>query len=137
MATQFRHRLTRKTQDLVRTAKTMKIKVRVDLSKRWRVFLFAAYMTLLSGLAVEQLVAQVDDQNAWRRTVRGWEYAHAIPPSPSPNFHSTTDAGPCKISSVHQGHRIVLPIAVSSFIVTFGCWLLVGVSNRGIVKRLA
>ena len=137
MATQFRHRLTRKTQDLVRTAKTMKIKVRVDLSKRWRVFLFAGYLSLLSGLAVEQLVAQVGDQNEWRRTVRGWEYAHAIQANASPSFHPIPVSEPSKTSWVRQVHRIVLPIAVSSFIVTFGCWLLVEVSNRGIVRRFA
>ncbi len=115
----------------------MNNQARVELSKRWRVILVVAYLSLLSGLAKEQLVAQVGEQNDWRRTARGWEYAHAIQANNSPSFQPTSIAEPSAISSVRQGHRIVLPIAVSSFILTFGCWLLLGIPNRGIVRRIA
>ena len=114
----------------------MKIKARVDLSKRWRSVLLAAYMTLLVGFAMKQLAAQFDEHNEWRRTVRGWEYAHAIQASSSPVFVPPSSPAPSVFGTAYQLHRIVLPIAVSSFIVTFSCWLLIGIPNRGIVRHL-
>lgn len=114
----------------------MNIKARVDLSIRWRFFLVAACTSLFAGLATKQLIAQESEQNDWRRTVRGWEYAHAIQANHSPSFQPTSISEPPAISSLHQWHRIVLPIAASSFILTFGCWLLLGIPNRGIVRRI-
>jgi hypothetical protein len=116
----------------------MKIKARVDLSKRWRSILLASYLTLLGGFAMQQLSAQVqvDEPNAWRRTVRGWEYAHAIQASSSPVFVSPSSPSPSAFGTAYQLHRLLLPIAVSSFIVCFSCWLLIGIPNRGIVRRL-
>ena len=110
----------------------MKIRARVDLSKRWRFIFLAAYVAFLAGLSMEQLAAQVGDQSEWRRTARGWEYAHSIQSSAAPSFVPFNPHAPSAISSIHQWHRIVLPIAVGSFIVTFGCWLLIGIPNRGI-----
>lgn len=114
----------------------MKIRARVDLSKRWQFIFLAAYLALLSGFAMEQLAAQIVEPSQWRRTVRGWEYAHSIQASSTPSFTPTSSYEPSAISSIRQWHRIVLPIAISSFIVTFGCWLLIGIPNRGIVRRL-
>ncbi len=114
----------------------MKIRARVDVSKRWRFIFLAAYLAFLGGLSMEQLAAQVGDQSDWRRTVRGWEFAHAIQASSAPSFLPTYSHEPSAINSIRQWHRIVLPIAVGSFIVTFGSWLLIGIPNRGIVRRL-
>ena len=114
----------------------MRIRARVDLSKRWRFIFLAAYLGLLGSFAMEQLVAQLTEPNQWRRTVRGWEYAHSIQADSKPTFAPTRFEEPSAISSIRQYHRIVLPIAISSFIVTFGCWLLIGIPNRGIVRRL-
>ena len=116
--------------------KLMKIRARVDLSKRWRFVFLAAYLALLGSFAMEQLSAQLTETNQWRRTVRGWEYAHSIQANSTPTFTSSSSDEPSAISSIRQWHRIVLPIAISSFIVTFGCWLLIGIPNRGIVRRL-
>ena len=114
----------------------MKIRARVEVSKRWRFIFLAVYIAFLSGLSMEQLDAQVGDQSEWRRTVRGWEFAHAIQASTAPSFVPSNPLEPSAISSIRQWHRIVLPIAVGSFIVTFGCWLLIGIPNRGIIRRL-
>lgn len=114
----------------------MKTRVRVDISKRWQYLFLALCIAIFGGLAIEQLIAQVDGQNAWRRTVRGWEYAHSVQASSSPTFRSTVPSEPSALSSTRQWHRIILPIAVGSFLVTFSCWLLVGVPNRGIIRRL-
>ena len=114
----------------------MNIKARVELSNRWRVILVAACTSLLAGLATKQLVAQVGEQNDWRRTARGWEYAHAIQVNHSPSFQPTSISEPPATSLLCQCHRIVLPIAASSFILTLGCWLLLGIPNRGIVRRI-
>jgi len=121
--------LTRKWTD-------MRIKVRVDLTKRWHALLFSAYVAILGGLAIEQLIAQVERPDDWRKTVRGWEYAHAIQANSTPVFVSPVTAEPSALSDLRQWHRIALPIAISSFLGTFGCWLLIGVPNRAIVKRL-
>ena len=115
----------------------MRIRARVDLSKRWRFVFLAAYLALLGSFAMEQLSAQLMEPNQWRRTVRGWEYAHSIQADSTPIFTPTRFDEPSVISSIRQWHRIVLPIAISSFIVTFGCWLLIGIPNRGIVRRLS
>ena len=112
----------------------MKIKARVDVSKRWRFIFLAAYLAFLGGLSMEQLVAQVGDQSEWRRTVRGWEYAHAIQASSAPSFVPSHPNDPSAIRSIRQWHRIILPIAIGSFIVTFGCWLLIETPNRGMVR---
>ena len=114
----------------------MKIRARVDVSKQWRFLFLAAYLAFLGGLSIEQLAAQVGDQSEWRRTVRGWEFAHAIQASSAPSFLPSDSHEYSAISSIRQWHRIVLPIAVGSFIVTFGCWLLIGIPNRGIVRHL-
>lgn len=114
----------------------MNIKARVDLSIRWRFLLATACTSILAGLATKQLVAQEQEQNDWRRTAKGWEYAHAIQANHSPTFQPTSISEPPAISSVRQWHRIVLPIAASSFILTFGSWLLQGIPNRGIVRRI-
>jgi len=92
---------------------------------------------MLSGLAMEQLIAQVETPDNWRKTVRGWEYAHAIQASSRPVFVAPDPVEPSALSDLRQWHRIALPIALSSFLGTFGCWLLISVSNRAIVKRLA
>ncbi len=114
----------------------MKIKARVDVSKRWRFIFLAAYLAFLGGLSMEQLVAQVGDQSQWRRTFRGWEYAHAIQASSAPSFVSSNPHAPTAISSIRQWHRIILPIAIGSFIVSFGCWVLIEIPNRGMIRRL-
>ncbi len=111
----------------------MIIRARVDVSKRWRLIFLTTYVVFLGGLSMEQLAGQVGGQSEWRRTVRGWEYAHAIQASSAPSFVPANPHEPSAISSIRQWHRIVLPIAVGSFIVTFGCWLLIGIPNRGIV----
>jgi hypothetical protein len=117
----------------------MRIRARVDLSKRWHALLFSTYIALLGGIAMGQLIAQVDKADSpdeWRKTVRGWEYAHAIQSSSTPIFVSPASVQPSALSDLRQWHRIALPIALSSFLGTFGCWLLIGVPNRAIVKRL-
>ena len=114
----------------------MKIRARVDFSKRWRSIILASYLTLLVGYAMNPLAAQMEEQCQWRRTIRGWEYAHAIQASSKPVFVPLSSDAPTATGSIHQWHRMVLPIAVSSFIATFSCWLLLGVPNRGIVRRL-
>ena len=114
----------------------MKTKVRVDLSKRWRYFFLALYLAVLSGIVVEQLAAQMDGQDNWRRTVRGWEFAHSVQRSSSHAFRSSIPCAPTALSSVRQWHRIALPLAVSSFMASFGCWVLLAIPNRGIVRRL-
>lgn len=85
---------------------------------------------------MKQLAAQVDKHSEWRRTVRGWEYAHAIQASSTPVFVPLSSPSPSAFGTAYQLHRMLLPIAVSSFIVTFSCWLLIGIPNRGIVRRL-
>ncbi len=114
----------------------MKIRARVDLSKRWRPIILAAYLILLGGFAMKQLAAQVDEHSEWRRTVRGWEYAHAVQASSTPIFVPNGSPSPSAIGTAYQLHRMVLPIAVSSFIITFSCWLLIGIPNRAIVRHL-
>ena len=114
----------------------MKTRVRVDISKHWQYLFMSLCVAILGGFAIEQLTAQVDGQNAWRRTARGWEYAHSVQASSSPTFRSTVPSDPSALSSARQWHRIILPIALGSFLVTFSCWLLVGVPNRGIIRRL-
>lgn len=116
----------------------MRIKARVDLSKRWYSLLFSSYVAVLGGLAMGQLIAQVeklDKPDDWRKTVRGWEYAHAIQSSSTPIFVAPNPTEPSALSDLRQWHRIALPIALSSFLGTFGCWLLIGVPNRAIVNR--
>lgn len=39
------------------------------------------------------------------------------------------------LAQAHQAHRIILPVAVFVFMVTFGCWLLISVQNSS-MKRL-
>ena len=85
---------------------------------------------------MSQLAAQVEEHSEWRRTVRGWEYAHAIQASSTAVFIPPSSDTPLAFESIHKWHRMALPIAVSCFIVTFGCWLLIAVPNRGIVRRL-
>jgi hypothetical protein len=124
----------------IRNWTEMRIRARVDLSKRWHALLFSSYLALVGGVAMGQLIAQVDKAerpDEWRKTVRGWEYAHAIQSSSSPVFVTHVSVQPSALSDLHQWHRIALPIAVSSFLGTFGCWLLIGVPNRAIVKRLS
>lgn len=115
----------------------MKIRLRVDLSKRWRFIFLAAYLALLGSFAMEQLAAQLTETNQWRRTVQGWEFAHSIQADTKPTFAPIRSDEPSALSSIRQWHRIVLPIAICSFIVSFGCWLLIGIPNRGIVRRLS
>ena len=114
----------------------MKTKVRVDLSKRWRYFFLAFCLAVLGGFVIKQLAAQMDEQDNWRRTVRGWEFAHSVQRSSSPAFQSSIPSEPSTLSSVRHWHRIALPLAVSSFMASFGCWVLLAVPNRGIVRRL-
>ena len=115
----------------------MKIRARVTLSGKWRSIALSIYLAILCGLMLSPLFAQFDDQGTCRRTSRGWEYAHAVQASfdssritPSQNAESSLG------STMGRCHSYALPIAVSSFFVTFGCWLLIGVPNRGIIRRL-
>lgn len=117
----------------------MRISARVDFSKQWHALLFSSYIALLGGVAIGQWIAQIDRAerpDEWRKTVRGWEYAHAIQSCSTPNFVAPVSSQPSALSDLRQWHRIALPIALSSFLGTFGTWLLIGVSNSAIVKRL-
>ena len=114
----------------------MKTKVRVDLSKRWRPLFLALYLAILGGFVIKELSAQVDEHDSWRRTVQGWELAHSVPRSSSPAFQSSISCRPSALSSVSYWHRIALPLAVGSFLASFGSWVLLAVPNRGIVRRL-
>ena len=116
----------------------MKTRARVDLSERWRSIAFSFYVAILLGLMLKPLVAQLDDQGSWRRTNRGWECAHAVQKS----FSTKTVPPPkenasLRTSSIGRLHVHVLPVAVACFFLTFGCWLLIGVPNHGIVKHLS
>ncbi len=113
----------------------MQTKVRVDLSKRSHFLFFALCLAVLCGVVMQQLAAQVEEENAWRRTVRGWEYAHWVQNNSSPTFIPTMPGEPSALSSIRYWHRIALPVAVSSFLITFGCWVLLEIPNRGIVRR--
>jgi hypothetical protein len=117
----------------------MRIQARVDLSKKWHALLFSSYFAILGGFAMGHLIAQVekiDKPDEWRKTVRGWEYAHAIQANSTPVFESSIRPEPSALSDLRQWHRIALPIALSTFLGTFGCWLLIGIPNRAIVRRL-
>lgn len=114
----------------------MKTKVRVDLSKRWRYFFLAFFLAFVGGFVLKQLAAQMEGQDNWRRTVQGWEFAHSVQRSSSLAFQSSIPCEPTALSSARHWHRIALPLAVSSFMASFGCWVLLAVPNRGIVRRL-
>ena len=72
-------RRTQHVPNLICSNRLMKIKTRVDLSRSWRFLLFATYLSVLGGLIAKQIVAQEAEEGTWRRTSRGWEYAHSVP----------------------------------------------------------
>ncbi|MEQ1828413.1 MAG: hypothetical protein ABL921_20800 [Pirellula sp.] len=97
----------------------------------------------LALFVLKPLLGQLVESTDWRRTAQGWEYAHAIQASASANFmdraavpHNQVD-GTTGLAIVGKWNRIVLPIAVCMFFLTFCWWLLIGVQNRGIVRRLS
>ncbi len=114
---------------------TMKIETRVALSKTCRVLLFATFMAITSSFDVHQLVAQASD-DGWRRTNRGWEYAHSIPFNTKSKVFMAASHIQVANNTNTQWHRVVLPVAIFSFIVSFSYWSLVEVKNRGIIRRL-
>ena len=89
-------------------------------------------------------------EDGWRRTTRGWEYAHAVPIVPE-NLRSPKNTSPVstQASSVRTPARSVkksvwfvwqsyaLPVAAGTFLVSFSWWLLIDVPNKAIVRRLS
>ncbi len=113
-----------------------KIRTRVDLARAWRSLAVAACLAVLCGLVGKQLVAQQNDEWTWRRTNRGWEYAHSIPMATQPSTPTATQRGRPETSLAVQQYHIALPLALFSFIVSFSYWSLREVPNRGILRRL-
>jgi hypothetical protein len=100
---------------------------------------FGLYTAVLAVLIAAPLSAQLDGQDGWRRTSRGWEHAHAVQQNSRttmmPDRFDNSSAS--EDSAFVKAHRIALPIAIGSFFVTFGCWLLIGVPNRAIIRRIS
>jgi len=122
---------------------SMKTRDRVDLSKRHYALGFAACFIFLTTVLLPVVQSQLSGQDPWRRTSRGWEYAHAVQSnamdnSPPSILYSSAVGWPDSETSnerVRRWHRLVLPIAVSSFMVTFGGWLLISVPNLAILRQ--
>jgi hypothetical protein len=107
-----------------------------------RAISFSVGALIAVGILIECASGQAVEPGQWRRTAQGWECAHAIQMSPQKNQMTFGKAGLERKSNsatwqaIRSGHRIALPLAVGSFFVTFGCWLLIGVRNRGIVREI-
>ena len=88
-------------------------------------------------------------EDGWRRTTRGWEYAHAVPIVPE-NLRSPKNTSPvstrapsartparsAKKSLWFVWQSYALPLAAGTFFVSFSWWLLIDVPNKAIVRRL-
>jgi hypothetical protein len=100
---------------------------------------FGLYTAVLFGLMIAPLSGQFDAQDGWRRTSRGWEHAHAVQQNSKTTMVPDHFDGSSTIeeSAFVKAHRIALPIAIGSFFVSFGCWLLIGVPNRAIIRRIS
>jgi len=113
----------------------MKMRAQVDLKNRWQCLVVSAYMAILCGIIFSPVFAQFDIDTNWRRTNRGWEYAHAVQPA---NMHtgvvSARFEGSRTYRTMGKLHGIVLPIAVCSFLITFSCWSLIGVQNEAMAR---
>jgi hypothetical protein len=86
------------------------------------------------------LYAQQPD--AWRRTVNGWEYAHAIQIRNNTVNVDGNSSSEHRVSLernrvISKWHRIAFPASVGVFMMTFCWWLLIGVENRGIVRQFS
>jgi hypothetical protein len=88
-------------------------------------------------------------EDGWRRTTRGWEYAHAVPIVPenlrSPKKTSIVSTHATSVSTPTRSARkslwfvwqsYALPLAAGTFFVSFSWWLLIDVPNKAIVRRL-
>lgn len=91
-------------------------------------------------------------EEGWRRTTRGWEYAHAVqivPPSmraKAATGQAAKGQGGVKNRSRElpqqsrypwaRWHVYALPLAAGTFFISFGWWLLVDIPNRAIVRGL-
>ena len=96
-----------------------------------------------------QVHGESASEDGWRRTSRGWEYAHAVQIVPeSLRAKKNNSLGLAKAPSSRTPTRSVrkspwfvwqsyaLPLATGTFFVSFGWWLLVDVPNNAIVRRL-
>ena len=103
------------------------------------------------ALLTSHLVAQGEpgSEDGWRRTTRGWEYAHAVP-IVSENLRSPKNTSPVSTQATSARTRArsakkslwfvwqsyALPVAAGTFFVSFSWWLLIDVPNKAIVRRL-
>jgi hypothetical protein len=89
-------------------------------------------------------------EDGWRRTTRGWEYAHAVQIVPeslrTKNSNSLVSAKSSSAGTPTRSARkspwfvwqsYALPLAAGAFFVSFSWWLLIDVPNHAIVRRLS
>jgi hypothetical protein len=112
-------------------------------------WLLAGHLALAILIAQSFAQSEPRSEDGWRRTTRGWEYAHAVPIVPeslrSPKKTSVVSTqapsvrkprGSAKKSPWFVGQSYALPLAAGTFLVSFSWWLLIDVPNKAIVRRL-
>jgi len=122
-----------------------------EMIRAWFFFVSVIPFALVVPLYVQ---GESPSEDGWRRTTRGWEYAHAVqivPPSMRGDEAKSTVFSKDSSSVSSRGilgsstskspwfgwHVYALPLAAGTFFVSFGWWLLVDIPNRGIVRRLS
>jgi len=122
-----------------------------EMIRAWFFFVAVILFVLVVPFDIQ---GESPSEDGWRRTTRGWEYAHAVqivPPSMRGDEAKSTVFSKDSLSVSSRGilgfssskspcfgwHVYALPLAAGTFFVSFGWWLLVDIPNRGIVRRLS